>query len=318
MHKAQISQSTDKDQKHKTQSTKCLCFSAFGFCALFVFWFLGFVFFVPVFAQDVPRDITDEEVKNGGGEDLKALIEAKTAELQKIHDERAKLESVIAKTKVAQKGLNQEIGSINYNLKQLDLSIKSNEILLDKLELEIQELQRDARFVERNVEDKKTTIGKLMFELYQKDREDFFVLFLRSGSLSQGVSEIQSIVTLNGDLAVSVEELRNFQEDLIRKAAETKVKQGDKELEKRNLSYRGQIAQEEKQAKQRLLTVTKNQEKTYQEQVARLDEQQTEISKVIDEIEGKLRETFDPTLLPVKRAGGLAYPVANPPLTQKY
>ena len=66
MHKAQISQSTDKDQKHKTQSTKCLCFSAFGFCALFVFWFLGFVFFVPVFAQDVPRDITDEEVKNGG------------------------------------------------------------------------------------------------------------------------------------------------------------------------------------------------------------------------------------------------------------
>ncbi|MEK7479358.1 MAG: peptidoglycan DD-metalloendopeptidase family protein [Patescibacteria group bacterium] len=269
-------------------------------------------------AQNVPRDITDESVKQGSGEDLRSLIEAKTAELQKIHDERAKLEAVIAETKSTQKGLNKEIGSINYNLKQLDLSIQSNEIVLEKLELELEELQHDTRRIERNVDDKKGTIGKLMRELYQKDREDILILFLRSGSLSEGVSEVQSIMTLNSDLAVSVEELRDFQEDLVRKAAETKVKQRDRELEGKNLSYRGQIAQEQKQEKQRLLVATKSQEKIYQEQIAKLDEQQAEISKVIDDIEAKLRETFDPTLLPVKRAGVLAYPVQNPRMTQKY
>ncbi|MDP3725008.1 MAG: peptidoglycan DD-metalloendopeptidase family protein [Nanoarchaeota archaeon] len=269
-------------------------------------------------AQESPRDITDEEVKNGGGSDLRTLIEEKTAELQRIHDERARLEASVAETKAAQKGLNKEIGSINYNVKQLDLSIKSNEIVLQKLDLEIEELQRDTRLIERNVGDKKETIGKLMFELYQRDRDDFFVVFLRSGSLSGGVSEIQSLMTLNSDLAVGVEELRDFQQDLIRKAAEVRGKQGDMEAERKNLSYRGQIAQDQKQEKQKLLATTKNQEKIYQEKIAELDRQQEEIGKVIEDIESKLRESFDPTLLPVKRSGVLTYPVEKIVVTQKY
>ncbi len=272
-----------------------------------------------VFAQqNAPRDITNESVKLGNGEGLRALIEEKTTELQRIHDERAKLEANIAETKAAQKGLNQEIGSINYSLRQLDLSIKSNRIVLEKLELEIEELRRDARLVERNVEEQKGTIAKLMFELYQKDKENVLMVFLRSGSLSEGVSEVQSILALQSDLAVGVQELRDFQTDLVRKAAETKIKQGDRERETKNLAYRGQIAQEEKQTKERLLAATKSQEKVYAAEIAKLDEQQTEISRVIDEIEAKLRETFDPTLLPVRRAGVLAYPVANPRVTQGY
>lgn len=271
-----------------------------------------------VFAQDAPRDITSDEVKEASGADLRGLIEEKTAALQKIHDERAKVQEKIEEAKEAQRTLNREIGSINYNIKQLDLSITSNKITLEKLELETQDLQREIQNIERSVNTKKGTIGKLLFEVYQRDKEDFLVVFLRTNSLADGVSEIQSIVSLNGDLTVGVEELREFQNQLVLRTASVRGKQKETETEKRTLSYRQQIVQEEKREKQGLLTQTKNQEKTYQERIKELDAEQTEISKVIDDIEAKLRETFDPTLLPVKRKGVLAYPVADPYLTQKY
>ena len=41
-------QSTNKDQKHKAQRPKRLCFEKFVFCVLFVFWSLCFVFLVYV------------------------------------------------------------------------------------------------------------------------------------------------------------------------------------------------------------------------------------------------------------------------------
>ena len=66
------------------------------------------------------------------------------------------------------------------------------------------------------------------------------------------------------------------------------------------------------------MLTTKNQEQVYAGQIAELDRQQGEISKVIDQIEATLRESFDPTLLPIKRAGVLAFPVQNPRVTQKY
>ncbi|MAF80362.1 hypothetical protein CL629_04790 [bacterium] len=287
----------------------------FGIIIFLVFFSFGAFF---VFAESEPRDITSDDVKDASGLELKKLIEEKTAELQEIHDERADLEENIEESKAAQRTLNREIGSINYNIRQLDLSMKSNRIILEKLDLEIEELQRETRNIERSVDTKKGAISKLFFELYQRDREDFLVVFLRSSSLAEGVSEVQSIVTLNSDLTVSVDELREFQKELVRKSASVRGKQSDTEVEKKTLNYRQQIVTDEKSQKQNLLSETKNQEKTYQQRIEELDEEQLEISSVIEEIEDKLRETFDPTLLPIRRSGVLAYPVKDPYVTQKY
>ena len=285
--------------------------------SIFLITFL--VFTSSVLAQEeVPRDITDETVKNGGGSDLRSLIEEKTSELQKIHDERAKLEQEVAETKAEQRSLNRDIGSINYNIRQLDLSIKSNEIVLDKLELEIDQLQRDLIKTRDHVDVQKEALGKLFFELYQRDQEDFLIVFLRSSSLSQGVSEVQSILTFNNDLTVQISELRDFQEELVLQSASVRGKQSQRESERVNLNYRQGIASDQKTTKQQLLNQTKEEERQYQAKIAELDAEQAEISKVIDGIEEELRRTFDPTLLPVKRSGVLRYPVDRVVVTQKY
>jgi len=79
-----------------------------------------------------------------------------------------------------------------------------------------------------------------------------------------------------------------------------------------------QIVKEQKNEKQKVLDQTKNQEQFYAQQIDELDKKQAEISAIIDEAEYKLRSSFDPTLLPLKRNGVLGFPNADPYVTQCY
>ncbi|KKU93956.1 MAG: Peptidase M23 family protein [Candidatus Jorgensenbacteria bacterium GW2011_GWA1_48_13] len=189
---------------------------------------------------------------------------------------------------------------------------------LDKLALEIESLSGDIKGIEESIDNKKATIGRLMVELQQKDRENFLIIFLRNQSLAESVSEAQSIATLNSDLNASAEELRKYQGDLVEKLSEEQIKQAQKERERVNLTNRQQIVQAQKTVKNTVLTQTKNQEKIYQAQIAELDKQQEKISKIMDEYEDQLRKSFDPSLLPIKRPGVIGFPVENPYLTQDF
>jgi len=284
-----------------------------------IIFFVGLLLFASlVAAQDVPRDITSEEVKGASGENLRSLIESKTSELQKIQEERERLQTELREVSKIKGVLTKDIRAIENNIKQLDLSVKSNKLTLEKLELEIESLNKDMKSVEESVVVKKSTIGKLIFELDQMDQETFLMVFLKSGSLAEGFSELQSIVSFNSDLVLNVRELRDFQSDILLKSASVQRKKMEREAEKGNLLNRQYIVQDQKKEKEKLLLTTKNQEQVYAGQIAELDRQQGEISKVIDQIEATLRESFDPTLLPIKRAGVLAFPVQNPRVTQKY
>jgi murein DD-endopeptidase MepM/ murein hydrolase activator NlpD len=189
---------------------------------------------------------------------------------------------------------------------------------LERLELEIESLGGEIKNTEEVIENKKATVAKLFIELQQKDRDNLLIIFLKNQSLAESVSEAQSITNLNLSLSESAEQLRGFQQDLIHKLSEEQSKKRRQEIEKLNLINRQEIVKDQKSVKSTVLTQTKNQEKVYEQQIAELDEKQTEISAVIEEIEHKLRETFDPSLVPLKRPGVLAFPVESPFITQLY
>ncbi len=284
--------------------------------SLFIILISGLILTSPVSSQEAATEEgSDAPVP---AESLRAQIEAKNAELQKLMEERAKIEEQLEQNSSLKNSLQKELKTIDYNVSQLNLSIKANKVTLDKITLEIESLSGDIKGIEESIDNKKATIGRLMVELQQKDRENFLMIFLRNQSLAESVSEAQSIATLNSDLNASAETLRKYQGDLVEKLSEEQIKKQQKEREKINLTNREQIVKTQKDAKNTVLTQTKNQEKIYQAQIAELDKQQEEISKVIDEYEDQLRKSFDPSLLPVKRPGVIGFPVENPYLTQDF
>ncbi len=276
----------------------------------------SFIFTGSVWAQEASEEGSDSAASEA--DSLRQEIDAKNAELQKILEEREQIIRQLEETGTQKSTLQRELRNIDATINQLNLSIKANRLILEKLELEIQSLGGEIKDTETMIDNKKATVIKLFVELQQKDQENLLTIFLRNQSLAESVSEAQSITELNMSLSRTAEELRSFQQDLVNKLSEEQSKKRQQEIERSNLINRQGIVSDQKAVKTTVLSQTKNQEKIYEEQIAELDERQAEISAVIEEIEDRLRAAFDSSLLPLKRPGLLALPVEDPYITQFY
>ncbi|MEK7192093.1 MAG: peptidoglycan DD-metalloendopeptidase family protein [Patescibacteria group bacterium] len=250
--------------------------------------------------------------------DLRQSIQNKSQELQKINGQIQSVQKQLDAAKGEKTTLEKELQKLQYTANQLSLSIKSSEITIEKLKLELNSLQYDIDEVRNTIQIKKETIAKLIRELQEKTRESLLLLFLKNKSLAETLWENQSIKNINSGLSSEVSGLKTLGARLDGKFKETSEKKQGIELETANLKHRKFILDDTKQERQKLLAQTKNQEKVYQRQLSELEKKQAAISDEIDVIEDELRKSFDPSLLPIKRPGVLAWPIQNQRITQNF
>lgn len=265
--------------------------------------FALFIFFM-LFAGFVPFTTAQE-----AGGDLKARINEKATILEAIETQKAAIQQNLEEIEGSANTLKSEVRAIDTNIRTLDLTIQSNEVTIEKLELEADFLSGEIPRIEENIANAKLTIKKLFVELQERERENLLFLFLRNGSLSESVGELQTLTALNNRLTLQIAEFRELQNVLTNRIDETVRTKARTQTAQVNLTSRQAIATEVKSEKERLLEVTKSQEELYQRQLDQLKALQSEISKEIDEYETELRRTIDKNLLPIPRPGVLLWPV---------
>ncbi|MGC9611174.1 MAG: peptidoglycan DD-metalloendopeptidase family protein [Minisyncoccia bacterium] len=255
---------------------------------------------------------------SAGISQLQGVIDQKNQELKQIQSQRDALQAQLNQISQSKDSLSNEIGSINYKINQLDLQKKANQLTVEKLGLEIQSMGKNISQAERDIANRKETIKKLFQEVQVRDHNNLLTTILQSGGLSESVGQVNTALSLNNSLMQSIDDLRAMQDDLNNKIETESQKKNQRQAEQINLANTQYILQDQKIEKQGLLSQTKNVEEVYQEQISKLDEQQASISEFIGAIEDKLRASFDPTLLPLKRPGVLGFPVSNVVVTQYY
>lgn len=280
------------------------------FFSVFFIFFLVLSFSSAIAATNV--------VSGDAGSELERAIEEKNAELKRIQGDREKLEQELNEVQKIKGSLSGEVKNLEYNIKQLDFAVRSNKVAIQKFELELDDLERGLGMSQKEIRSKKATLSRLMKELYERDNEQGLFVFLGKENLSDGIAELETLFILNRNLTENIAELEAVQNDLKLKTALAEQKKRQRELEKSSLENRQVIIQDQKMEKQKLLAITKNQEQTFQVKIDELEKQQLEISRIISDYEQKIRESFNPGLLPDKRGGVLAYPVSSPVKTQGY
>lgn len=249
---------------------------------------------------------------------LQSAINQKNQELQQIQSQRDVLQAQLNQISQSKNSLSKEISSINYKIEQLDLQKKASQLTVEKLGMEIQSMSKNISKAEQNIANRKETIKKLFQEVQVKDHNNLLTTVLRSGGLADTVGQVNLALNLNTSLMDSIDDLRAMQDELNDKIQTESQKKNQHQVEQLNLVNTQYILQDQKSEKQGLLSITKNTEEIYQEQIAKLDEQQSSISEFIEGIEDALRASFDPSLLPIKRPGVLGFPVLNVVVTQYY
>jgi murein DD-endopeptidase MepM/ murein hydrolase activator NlpD len=250
-------------------------------------------------------------------QELKESINQKSKELleisEKIKENQKNLEEIQDKGQT----LKQEIGKIDSNVKQVNLGVRSSEVAIEKINLEVNYLKYDISDAEKSIIFKKEAIAKTLQEFQKKDGESLLVVILKNKSLAESVFEVQNLTDLSAGLSSEIKDLMNAKIELNDKLKETNNKKQAIEIEKENLKNKKIILSHLKDDKQNLLKQTKNQEKIYQKIVDDLEKKQAEIAAEIEKLDEELRLKIDPSALPAKRPGVLAMPVSGP-MSQGY
>jgi murein DD-endopeptidase MepM/ murein hydrolase activator NlpD len=251
-------------------------------------------------------------------EELKAAMDKKTAELEKVNAEIEKTQSTLNATAAYASTLQKQIGTIDKSISQVALNIRSSELTIDKLALQIAGLEDAVTEQERELSNKRGALSETLRQMQEKDNENMLMVFLKSRSLADGLAKSQSILDLNDGLLVAVSEIERIKEQIKQQIEEVSGKKYSKEKESATLKAKKSIIEDQKAERSSILKSTKSQESAYQAMLAELEKQQESIAKEVDAIEAKLRGEFDQSLIPTPGKGELGYPIASLRMTQGY
>ncbi|OGY59623.1 MAG: hypothetical protein A3B23_00690 [Candidatus Colwellbacteria bacterium RIFCSPLOWO2_01_FULL_48_10] len=242
-------------------------------------------------------------------EELRQAIDARAKELEAISAQIQETNDNLSKLQGQGRTLTQEVKKFDYLINQANLGIKSSEVSVQKLGLELDSLNYKLVDANQSIESKKEAIVETLRILLKRDREGILHMLLKNASLVEGVFDIQAVKDLQDVLSANVSDLKKMQETLTETISKTSDKRVAIETENRNLKNKKLILDDQKQDKNDVLKQVKNRESLYQKQLTELESQQESVSKDIAEIERELRAKFDASILPLKRPGVFHWPV---------
>ncbi len=256
-------------------------------------------------------DVGGDNISVGGShdQDLENQINSKANELKEIHRKIQQNQDSLQKTEKKKKTLTREINRNSYKINQLQLSLKSNKINIDKLGLEITSLNGDIDNTKSDVELKNEAIYKIIRELHLKESEDIAISFLKNLSLSESLTQINDLNDLHKALSRDVKELLLLKQALNSQLGQVSKKRSGVEQEYKTSRVRKSLVEEQRSERRSLLAMAKNQAKSYEEEIDKLNKRQEDIAKEVEKLEATLRRQINPDGLPPERPGILSWPV---------
>jgi len=250
--------------------------------------------------------------------ELENQIIQQANELEAIESQMEDTEKQIDAIQGQKNTLSREITSLNAQARQVNLGIQLSQINIQKLGLEIDSFQHKIGDTEQVIKKLREGIKKTFQSMQKKEREGFFMLFLRNTTLSDGMTETQNFLDLNNNLTIKSENLNALKTTLREQIRDSEQKKSRVERENKNLKNRIEILSDVRRSRNQILAETRNTESLYQAQLRELQQRREEVGRSIAELEDQLRIHLDPDVLPVKRPGVLAYPLSTIFVTQEY
>lgn len=251
-------------------------------------------------------------------DDLRAQISSKQGEIDRIEAEIAKYQKTLDATENKSKTLTNEVAKLNARVKQLSSDISLTQAKISKTELDIARLGHEIGTTEADINLKRNTVSALIRDVQGAEQESMLEILLKYDKISEFFQRVESLKTLNKSLGLALEDLRQRKEDLEINKSEKEIENTQLASLKTAFSIKQAAQAAEKKEKAVLLSKTKEQEAAYQKIIAEREKVQQAIQKEIAAYEEELRKLIDPSTLPPTTSGVLAYPLANPVLTQGF
>ena len=274
---------------------------------IFIGLAIAVIFACPCFFKCARADTT----ASSSEADLQAQLQAKSQELDAINQQLDAAKKNLNSTEEERTTLQQQVKSIQANINTLNLGIKADTLTTQQLQLQIQQLGFDLDTISASIDLKQQALQSMLRELQKNDTTngDLFTVFLKSGTLADGVLEVQTIHNLQNQLASDIGNLKALHDQYDANIKESSTKKDTITAEQADLQNRALIANDQKTEQQNLLKVTQGKESIFQQQYTALQKEQQQIASDIELIDAALRAKINPSALPMAIAGVLEVPI---------
>ncbi|MFC1595024.1 murein hydrolase activator EnvC family protein [Patescibacteria group bacterium] len=250
--------------------------------------------------------------------DLEKNIEEKENEIAAIEKEIEEYKNAINEKEREGKTFQTEIDALNLRVKKLRSDIYLTEQKIERTELSIQELTLEIHSGEQRITTQKEMLAEILRTIYDMETETMVEILLSNDKISDFLGNMQQLSNLDRSLKFNLQELRELKKNLEENRENEIAEENQLLALTKEYASRKIIAEDVKGQKTDLLEQTQEEEAKYQKLLQEREELRAQILAEIAEAEEELRKLIDPSRLPAKIAGVLAWPVGEPHITQSF
>jgi murein DD-endopeptidase MepM/ murein hydrolase activator NlpD len=246
-------------------------------------------------------------------------------QMEDINDQIKALDKEIAKYQAQIDQTGQQKNTLSNTIKELTLT--RNQLLVEKNKIQkkinatnlvIKEIGSNIETKEESIRKSETSLKKMLYSLYQEEKESFIEKVLSKEGLEEISREYNNTLAINDDV-------RNYIKELIGEKKELSVSKTQKLSEqeklnelKKTLAAKETVVLNTKKEKDTLLAQTKNKEAEYQKLLAEQIKKRDAFEKSLENYEAQLKFILNPKLLPKEGSGVLSWPLDYVFITQLF
>lgn len=251
-------------------------------------------------------------------EELQAKIDKRNADIAALEKEIAQNQKQIEALSREANTLSATIKSLTLTRKQLEAKIKLTEDRIYSKNIEIQQLGRQIKNKEGNIEDDKRIIASSFTSLNQLGDQTTIEMLLGSKSLSDSWDKLDQLGLLQKGLNERIDALNDDKTTLVSNQKASERAKADLVALNKQLSDERAIVLSTTAEQNALLKQTNQSEASYKALLAQKKAQEEAFQQEISNYESQLKILIDPKSIPHTGSGVLAWPLANVFITQYF
>src|SRR3989344_1777085 len=201
-----------------------------------------------------------------------ALTEAEKATLRAEYDklqvEIAEWQKVLDETRAKKNTLQGDVTVLNAQIKKAEAEIRQRGTVIAQLAGEINQKVARIGELEEKIERGRESLAKLMREKSESETRPLALLILTAGNFSSLFSDIDAIDSINRELQTLFEELRDTRTETQKEREELNTRKNQELDAKYVVEIKKKEVSNAEAEKQKILTITKQQESSYSQVLA--------------------------------------------------
>lgn len=279
---------------------------------LFVSFLLGIVL-PSLLLASVPNVFAESEIDK-----LKNEINIRSNRLAEIEAEIKKFESQLKEVGAEKKTLQSAINQLELERKKVNAEISKTENLITSTDLEINKLVLEISRTEEDIKKTETAIGSIIRAEYKSGEDTLIEILLSHERLSEFWGTFEAHESVRKVMSEKVSELSSFKLLLEEQRNTNQNKRTELSTLKNQYVDQNFVLASNKQEQSKLLEVTKNEEKNYQQLLASKEAAREQIIKEMRDFESKLQFILDPNTVPTPGTRVFDWPLKSIIITQLF